>query len=128
MIDLLRRAGNAVNDAAVAAIDTVGQAGGAAVGALPSAGDMKRHVGQALIVGGKFLIDPRVAVGEMAVSLGTSLIEDSSPEWLVLEANSTRFLPLFRGSEDNSRRAYEAAIADGKTVILCQVLAAQAGA
>jgi hypothetical protein len=96
------------------------------VDALPSKSVVMRGLGTALIAGGKLLIDPRAAVGEMAVTLGRSMINDSSPEWLVLEANEAGFLPLFRGKEAIVREAYTKAIADRRVVILCQVMAAQA--
>ncbi|MFZ6657391.1 hypothetical protein [Undibacterium sp. TJN19] len=94
--------------------------------ALPSKKVVMRGLGSALIVGGKLLIDPRAAVGEMAVSLGRSMISDKSPEWLLLEANEAGFLPLYRGKEALVREAYSSAIAEGRIVILCQVMAAQA--
>jgi hypothetical protein len=82
----------AVGDAASAVVGAASLGFGAAkevsgkvAGALPSRGIMKVVVGKALVTGGKALIDPRAAVGELALKLGEGMLADASElHWFVV--------------------------------------------
>jgi hypothetical protein len=61
-------------------------AGAAKVLSSPSTGrTLKGAVGKALVTGGRALIDPRAAVGEMAVRIGEGLLADGDRlQWFVV--------------------------------------------
>ncbi len=115
-----------VGDLIRKAKDTVGDVAASVVEAIPSRETVVKHIGHALIVGGKLLADPRAVVGELAVSLGTSLVAEHQKQWLVLEATDEGFVAIAKGAEDEARRAYEEAVSHGATVLLCEVSAAAA--
>jgi hypothetical protein len=96
--------------------------------ALPSRDSVRRGVGHALIGGGKLLIDPRAMIGELAVSVGSNLLSEPSQEWLLLEAHDNGLSVLLRGSEDQVRAFYTDRLAEGRSLLLCQVQAASSGA
>lgn len=113
--DLIRKAKGAVGDVAASVVE-----------AIPSRETVVKHIGQALIVGGRLLADPRAVVGELAVSLGTTLVAEQQEQWLVLEAMDEGFVVIAKGTEEEARRAYEEAVSRGATVLLCEVSAAAA--
>jgi hypothetical protein len=86
----------AVTEAAGAmklAAQTLGAArdvSGKVASALPSRRTLKVAVGRALVTGGRALIDPRAAVGEMAVRLGEGLLEDADRlHWFVVRIDDS---------------------------------------
>lgn len=63
---------------------------GMVASALPSRRTLKVAVGRALVTGGRALIDPRAAVGEMAVRLGEGLLEDADQlRWFVVRIDDS---------------------------------------
>lgn len=124
---ILGKAAAVAEQVADSARDTTSAVQAAVTSSLPDAATIKRGVGRVLITGGKLLVDPKATVGEIAIALGEDLAGGQAPsEWLVLEATAAGFEPLCRGPEDAVRAAYEAAVASGRTVLLCQVQAASA--
>jgi hypothetical protein len=73
---------------------------------------MRRGAGTALIGGGKLLIDLRAMIGELAGSVGSSLLSEPSQEWLLLEAHDNGLSVLLRGSEDQVRAFYADRLAE----------------
>lgn len=118
------KAGEVAGQAATNVRDAASGLSNSITAAMPSKETLKRGLGMALITGGKLLIDPRAAVGEMAITLGNSLVSQNSPEWLVLEATETAFLPVYRGNREQCQAEYEKAVQQGKIVILSQVVSA----
>lgn len=118
--DLIRKAKGAVGGVA----STISDATASVAEAIPSRETVVKHIGHALIVGGKLLADPRAVVGELVVSLGTTLVAEQQEQWLVLEARDEGFVVIAKGAEVEARRAYEEAVGQGATVLLCEVSAA----
>jgi hypothetical protein len=75
----------AMKIAAQTSLGAARDASGKVAAALPTRRTLKVVVGRALVTGGRALIDPRVAVGEMAVRLGEGLLEDADHlQWFVV--------------------------------------------
>jgi hypothetical protein len=124
-------AGKAAQEAATRARSVAQSVGGLAsrsAGALPDASTVRRRMGDALVMGGKLLYDPRATVGEIAIALGQGLRPDPAAEtWLVLRATETGFEVLAHGAEAEMRIAWERA-RDSGSVLLCRAVAASAAA
>ena len=75
----------AMRTAAQTSLGAAREASGKVASALPSSRKLKVAVGRALVTGGRALIDPRAAVGEIAVRLGEGLLEDADQlHWFVV--------------------------------------------
>ena len=122
-------AGKAAQEAATRARSVAQSVGGLAsrsAEALPDATTVRRRVGDALVIGGKLLYDPRATAGAIAIALGQGLRPDPAAEtWLVLRATDTGFEVLAHGGEAEMRIAWERQRASG-AVLLCRAVAASA--
>jgi len=81
----VNEAAGAMKDAARTSLGAAREVSGKVASALPSRRTLKSAVGRALVTGGRALIDPRVAVGEIAVKLGEGLLDDADQlHWFVV--------------------------------------------
>ena len=107
----------------------MGRVAGSIADAIPTATELKQGLGQALILGGRTLIDPRAVVGELAVDFGRKLAAvEVENAWLVLEATQPGLIVLSRSTEEAARELLSAAAAEGRSVMLCKVMDAQSSA
>lgn len=80
----------AMRIAAQTSFDAAREASEKVAAALPSKRTLQAAVGRALVTGGRALIDPRAAVGEMAVRVGEGLLADAEhPHWFVVRLDET---------------------------------------
>ena len=125
-MDLIKGLVTGAKDAAGRATDSVGRVAGSIAEAIPTATELKQGLGQALILGGRTLMDPRAVVGELAVDFGRKLAAvEVENAWLVLEATQAGLVVLSRGTEEAARELPGAAAAEGRPVMLCKVMDAQ---
>jgi len=118
---ILDSAGNAANTGATA----VSAAASSAVSALPSTADLRRGLGKALVLGGQALIDPREAIGRIAIELGESLASDEAGAvFVALVATPEGLKVVEHGAEEVVRAAAEQAREAGEQVLLCTVIEA----
>jgi hypothetical protein len=85
MKEAVTEVGGPMRTAAQSGFGAAREASGKVTSALPSKRTLKVAVGRALVTGGRALIDPRAAVGEIAVRLGEGLLEDADHlHWFVV--------------------------------------------
>jgi len=124
-MDIIKGLVAGAKGAAERAAESVGNVAGNLAEAMPSGGTVKRGIGQALILGGRVLLDPRAVVGELAIECGQKLSGgETDDRWLTLEATDSGFAVLTKGSEESARAVLDAAAREGRSVILCKVMAA----
>ncbi len=88
--DAVSEVADAVRIAAQAGLVAAREASGKMASSLPAKRALKTAVGRALVTGGRALIDPRGAVGEMAVRLGEGLLEDAGQlHWFVVRLDDS---------------------------------------
>jgi hypothetical protein len=105
------------------ATDSVGRVTTKITEAMPSGDSVKQGIAQALILGGKTLIDPKAVVGEFALEYGKKLQSGEAKDaWLALEASDGGLVVLARGTEQQARAEMDAANSDGRQVIICKVM------
>ena len=109
--------------AAAMATDSVARVTDKITESIPTSDAIKQGIAQALILGGRTLIDPNAVVGEFALEYGKKLqAGEVKDAWLVLEATEGGLAVLTRGTEQQAREEIDVASRDGRQVILCKVM------
>jgi len=118
----LKSAVEQVADAAKRTSNSLSSAAKGAAQKIPTADDVKKGIGQALVFGGKALIDPQRVFGTLAIQAGQSLGGPSGSEsWMVLAAAERGFVVLAQGDEAHTRLLFDELSAGGQQVLLCRV-------
>ena len=121
--DAANSAGSAVKQSAQSTAEAIAKTPKQIADAMPSKQSLKSAMGNALVTGGKLLIDPKAVIGEAAVKMGENLLaKPESLNWFVIVVDEVGAAQAFAfNSKSDAQASLEETRRTHPRSYLCEV-------